>query len=232
MELFAVLLCVAGEILFLGALRTLVPKVDADWESHARSRGLALLAVDPIVWTHSLQLSQPHIVLLGCAYLSHYAYPAFYLLYLLVTYGYVIGLDFAKIFFLGNIFYAFCQVAFPVSPPWRFLSLNCDYDSLSPEAGLAEFDRIVGRKVCKNLYLQSHWFDGAMPSGHVLWSALVLTHCAGLLPANGSFAFWVAGCHTFLMAEAAVQFCHHYVLDIFAALVIAYGTGLTYCKIF
>jgi membrane-associated phospholipid phosphatase len=188
-----------------------------------------LLAVDPIVWTHSLQLSQAHVLLLGCAYLSHYAYPAFYLLYLLVSHDYMTGLDFAKIFFLGNIFYAVCQVGFPVSPPWRFLRLNHD-DTSSPEAGLAQFDCIVGRKVCKKLYLQSHWFDGAMPSGHVLWSALVLTHCTGFLPANGGFTFWVASCHTFLMAEAAVQFCHHYVLDIFAALVIAYGTALSYGK--
>ena len=213
-------------ILFLGLgnLRVWVPALDREWQDHADRRAVWFLQNDPARDFHPVQVTGKKDILLGLIYLGHLPYPLLYLFALLFSGGLVPAISFARYFVLSNCFYLAGQCLFPLRPPWHFWPVPATDNSVPdvsqnmPEAGLARFDARVGCRISAGLYKQSHWAHGAMPSGHVLWSSLVaihaFSHCS-------IFAAVLAGLHVLLTTEGAVYFCHHYLADCAASLVLA-----------
>jgi hypothetical protein len=219
MEFLCALALVGAELLVLGQLKRVVPALDRDWHQKAVRRGEFLAKVDPVAVLHSKKITTVHQLVLAGAYLSHYVYPIFYVAYLLCFYGERTAVQFAWCFVVSQLVYIFIQINWPVCPPWKFLLANSP-----PEAGLQDVDQLIGWPLFRNLYAKSPWFDGAMPSGHVLWSALVYFHLSTMSfdEAPNRIVVMMAIAHTVATTNAAVQFFHHYLVDAIVALEIAW----------
>lgn len=207
--------CALVPIVGLGFISRLVSWIDPDWSNSARKRG-QWLAKHDLVASLDADPQWPAFVTmwLACVYLSHYGYGAVFFILSLACYGVQQAGLFALRFAIANLLYLGCQIVLPVSPPWRF---RPEFGN-KPEAGMGRFDALVGRTVCQTLYRKSHWYDGAFPSGHVLWPCLVAMHALDV-----GWGWWSAYLllHLFLVALAAMHFCHHFAVDCFAAVGIA-----------
>jgi hypothetical protein len=210
--------CALAPVLGFGSTSRLVAWLDPDWQQSARTRGQWLVE-------HDLQLHPtpvwpwPLTLLLGFVYLAHYALCVVAFLLFLGLGGIPAAVRFALRFALANSVYFALQVLLPVSPPWRF---RPEYETRSrfcAEAGLARFDAALRQPVCATLYRKSHWFDGAFPSGHVLWPSLVALHSLDLWGLGPATAYPLL--HLFLVATAALHFCHHFALDCLAGTAVA-----------
>jgi hypothetical protein len=224
--------CALAPIVGLGFLKRLVTRLDPDWQASARARGQFLVHYD-LVGQLGPTPSWPRVLtlLLGAVYLAHYVLAAIFFFVTLLVAGPEHAVRFGFRFALANSVYFVLQVCLPVSPPWRFhpqyqTQTQTHADStFSPEAGLATFDAVVGTlvgrpvSVCAGIYQKSHWFEGAFPSGHVLWPCTVALQALDMWGPGPRSVYPLL--HLFLVALAAMHFCHHYAVDCLAAVLIA-----------
>jgi hypothetical protein len=139
--------------------------------------------------------------------------------------------SFVRMFVVSNLVYLSLQVCLPVSPPWKLVDITDNYGKRVDrgshvEAGLVRFDQLIGRKICAKIYESSHWFDGSFPSGHVLWTSLILLHAGASAPGEEFYlldrAVWgFAWLHFVAVFLAALHTAHHFFVDCLAALLLA-----------
>jgi hypothetical protein len=217
-----VILCAVAGCLFASSKTgRLVELVDREWPQQASARGQWLAKYDPLKLVLPVRddFNPTVTVVLGLVYLSHYVWALCYLIYLLFKPAtqkqQQHALVFAGRFLVANVFYLAVQVLYPVSPPWKFLRFCTRTEPATlfmREAGLARVDRAMNLNLFARLYAKNHWIDGAMPSGHVLWSALVTF--------DSDWA-WLATAHTLLTTIGALHFAHHFLVDCVAGVFIA-----------
>lgn len=231
-EIAANLFAVAVTMVGLTRLGALAPLKDPDCVQNALVRARRVAALDCWLGLHPQRSRWLLTVVCGLVYLTHLFYPGVYLAFLLLRDADA-ALQFVRLFLYANLVYFLIQLLYPVAPPWKGLpvtnSANQLYRERSRAAGLVRLDEVLHYPLAQSLYKNSHWEDGAMPSGHVLWTNLVLGHwllttwyIGPLVSArfvNPATALLAA--HSVLMLIGAIHFAHHYVIDCVVALALA-----------
>lgn len=160
------------------------------------------------------------ILLCGIFYLMWIPLPLSMAIYLYVhkvyrKYYYQFALNFLLINLIGfSIYYIY-----PAAPPWYIQEYGLSFNShISPNsAKLAQFDKLLGIPIFKQIYSKSSNIFATMPSLHVSYPLLVLIYGLKLrFHPLIIIAFSVA----FIgISFTAVYASHHYILDVLAGII-------------
>ncbi|HFA49721.1 MAG TPA: inositol phosphorylceramide synthase [Bacteroidetes bacterium] len=132
-------------------------------------------------------------------------------------------LDFSLAFLLANIFGFILYYAYPAAPPW-YVEMHGFAENFSipgNEAGLANFDRIMGIPIFHSMYAKNANVFAAIPSLHSAYPILPLY-----------FAFkrkmwWAVGVFFIICLGiwgSAVYSRHHYIIDVLLGILCAVST--------
>jgi len=124
-----------------------------------------------------------------------------------------------------NILGMCIQLIFPTAPPWyydKYGFLPASYDMKGDPAGLSRVDELLGIEFYHNSFDQNKVVFGSFPSLHVAWATLM---CLFICSWDGwkKLKWFIRG-YVALLCFAVVYLQHHYVLDVFFGLGLAYFT--------
>ena len=139
-------------------------------------------------------------------------------------------LDFSLAFLLVNIFGFMLYYAYPAAPPW-YVEIHGFQENFSipgNEAGLANFDRILGVSLFHSMYAKNANVFAAIPSLHAAYPIITLYFG---MKKKLRLIVWV-----FLVILAGIWFSavysrHHYILDVLLGALCAMATIVVYEKI-
>ncbi|MEZ4963039.1 MAG: phosphatase PAP2 family protein [Saprospiraceae bacterium] len=139
-------------------------------------------------------------------------------------------LDFSLAFLLTNIFGFMLYYAYPAAPPW-YVELHGFQENFSipgNEAGLANFDRILGVQLFHGMYAKNANVFAAIPSLHAAYPILTLYFGVKkkLWAASWVFLVILGG-----IWFSAVYSRHHYIIDVLLGAACAVATILVYEKV-
>ncbi len=139
-------------------------------------------------------------------------------------------LDFSLAFLLTNIFGFLLYYAYPAAAPWyvELHGFEENFDIPGNEAGLANFDRILGVKLFNGMYAKNANVFAAIPSLHAAYPLVTLYFGAKkkLRLASWVFLIILAG-----IWWAAVYSRHHYIIDVLLGAACAVATIVLYEKL-
>jgi inositol phosphorylceramide synthase catalytic subunit len=139
-------------------------------------------------------------------------------------------LDFSLSFLLVNLFGFALYYAYPAAPPW-YVELHGFEENFSipgNEAGLANFDRILGVPLFHSMYAKNANVFAAIPSLHSAYPLITLYFGVKMRLRLASFVFLVilAG-----IWWAAVYSRHHYIIDVLLGAACSVATIVVFEKI-
>jgi inositol phosphorylceramide synthase catalytic subunit len=139
-------------------------------------------------------------------------------------------LNFSLSFLLVNIFGFVLYYAYPAAPPW-YVEMHGFQENFSipgNEAGLANFDRILGVKLFHGMYAKNANVFAAIPSLHSAYPLISLYFAAKMRLRLASFVFLVILAGIWL---SAVYSRHHYIIDVLLGAACSIATILVFEKI-
>jgi inositol phosphorylceramide synthase catalytic subunit len=139
-------------------------------------------------------------------------------------------LDFSLAFLLVNIFGFMLYYAYPAAAPW-YVELHGFKENFSipgNEAGLANFDRILGIKLFNGMYAKNANVFAAIPSLHAAYPLVTLYFG---IKKRLTLASWVFFVILIGIWWAAVYSRHHYILDVLLGAACAVATIVVYEKV-
>lgn len=139
-------------------------------------------------------------------------------------------LDFSLSFLLVNLFGFVLYYAYPAAAPW-YVELHGFQENFSipgNEAGLANFDRILGVKLFNGMYAKNANVFAAIPSLHAAYPLITLYFGVKMRLPIASFVFLVI---LLGIWWAAVYSRHHYIIDVLLGAACAIATILVFEKI-
>jgi membrane-associated phospholipid phosphatase len=139
-------------------------------------------------------------------------------------------LDFSLAFLLTNILGFALYYLYPAAPPW-YVALHGFEENFSipgNEAGLANFDRILGISLFHGMYAKNANVFAAVPSLH---AAYPLTTLYFGIKKRLRLASWVFFVILVGIWVSAVYTRHHYILDVILGALCAAATIVIYEKI-
>lgn len=139
-------------------------------------------------------------------------------------------LDFSLAFLLTNLFGFMLYYAYPAAPPW-YVELHGFQENFSipgNEAGLANFDRILGISLFNGMYAKNANVFAAIPSLHAAYPLVTLYFGR---KKKLRLVSWV-----FLVILAGIWFSavysrHHYIIDVLLGALCAVATVVVYEKV-
>jgi hypothetical protein len=139
-------------------------------------------------------------------------------------------LDFSLAFLLTNIFGFMLYYAYPAAPPW-YVELHGFQENFSipgNEAGLANFDRILGVQLFHSMYAKNANVFAAIPSLHAAYPLLTLYFGVKkkLRAASWLFLVILGG-----IWFSAVYSRHHYIIDVLLGAACTVATIIIYEKV-
>ena len=132
-------------------------------------------------------------------------------------------LDFSLAFLLTNLFGFVLYYAYPAAPPW-YVEMHGFTENFSipgNEAGLANFDRIMGVQLFHSMYAKNANVFAAIPSLHSAYPIIPLYYAWKRkmpLAALGFFVICIG------IWGAAVYSRHHYIIDVVLGVLCAVAT--------
>ncbi len=139
-------------------------------------------------------------------------------------------LDFSLVFLLTNIFGFMLYYAYPAAPPWyvELHGFQVNFNTAGNEAGLANFDRLLGISLFHGMYAKNANVFAAIPSLHAAYPLVTLYFGIKkkLRLASWAFLITLAG-----IWFSAVYSRHHYIIDVLLGCLCAVATILIYEKI-
>ena len=139
-------------------------------------------------------------------------------------------LDFSFSFLLVNLFGFALYYAYPAAAPWyvEMHGFQENFNIPGNEAGLANFDRIVGVNLFHGMYAKNANVFAAVPSLHSAYPLISLYFAVKMRLRLASWVFLVilAG-----IWWAAVYSRHHYIIDVLLGAACAIATILVFEKI-
>ena len=132
-------------------------------------------------------------------------------------------LDFSLAFLLANLFGFMLYYAYPAAPPW-YVEMHGFAENFSipgNEAGLANFDRIMGIPLFHSMYAKNANVFAAIPSLHSAYPILPLYF------ALKRKMWWAVGVFFIICCGiwgAAVYSRHHYIIDVILGILCALAT--------
>ena len=168
-------------------------------------------------------------VLSGLFYLCWVPVPMSFALWLFFK-DKMLLLDFSLCFLLVNLFGFVLYYAYPAAPPW-YVALHGFQENFGipgNEAGLANFDRIVGIPLFHNMYNKNANVFAAIPSLHAAYPLVTLYFG---IKKRLRFGKWV-----FLVILGGIWFSavysrHHYIIDVMLGAACALATIFVYEKV-
>lgn len=139
-------------------------------------------------------------------------------------------LDFSLCFLLVNIFGFMLYYAYPAAAPW-YVELHGFKENFSipgNEAGLANFDRILGVNLFHSMYAKNSNVFAAIPSLHSAYPLITLYFGVKMRLRAASWVFLVILLGIWF---AAVYSRHHYIIDVILGAACAIATILVFEKI-
>lgn len=138
-------------------------------------------------------------------------------------------LDFSLAFLLVNLFGFALYYAYPAAPPWyvELHGLSENFGIPGNEAGLANFDHILGVELFHGMYARNANVFAAIPSLHAAYPVVTLYFAAKkkLWHASAFFLIILGG-----IWWAAVYSRHHYLLDVLLGAGCSLATIVVYEK--
>ena len=134
-------------------------------------------------------------------------------------------LDFSLAFLLTNLFGFVLYYAFPAAPPW-YVEMHGFAENFSipgNEAGLANFDRIMGVQLFHSMYAKNANVFAAIPSLHSAYPIIPFYFALKRKMPVASFSFFVICVGIW---GAAVYSRHHYIIDVILGVLCALATIL------
>ena len=132
--------------------------------------------------------------------------------------------EFGIAFLFLNILGIVTYYVYPLAPPWYVELYGFEWhpDAKPSEAGLQNFDRILGIPLFKNLYSMNSQIFAALPSLHSGFPVVVLFYGLRTLKyANIVFLIHALGIWFF-----AVYLRHHYIIDVLLGVFYALITSI------
>ena len=160
----------------------------------------------------------------------------FYLCWIPVPLGFAVWLffkdkrmllDFALCFLLVNIFGIMLYYAYPAAPPWYVEAhgFEKNFNILGSEAGLANFDHIMGLTIFRDMYVKNANVFAAIPSLHSAFPVIPLYFALKRKMKLASIAFLIVCLGIWF---TAVYSRHHYIIDVLAGILCALATILVF----
>ncbi|GIV31740.1 MAG: aureobasidin A resistance protein [Saprospiraceae bacterium] len=136
-------------------------------------------------------------------------------------------LDFSLAFLLTNIFGFILYYLYPAAPPWyvEIHGFAEHFNIPGNEAGLANFDRLLGVSLFHDMYARNANVFAAIPSLHAAYPLVTLYFAwkLRLRLASGMFLIILAG-----IWFSAVYTRHHYIIDVILGALCAVFTLIIY----
>ncbi len=126
-----------------------------------------------------------------------------------------IAKQFAWAFLIANLFAFATYILFPVAPPWYVEAYGLQpavWSTLPSAAGLLRVDQWFGFPYFKNVYSQSAWVFGAIPSMHAGYPVLTWLFARRVFGTKARWLWPYIG----LIWFSALYLRHHYVIDLLA----------------
>ena len=139
-------------------------------------------------------------------------------------------LDFSLSFLLVNLFGFVLYYAYPAAAPW-YVELHGFQENFKipgNEAGLANFDRILGVKLFHGMYAKNANVFAAIPSLHAAYPLITLYFGVKMRLRLASWVFLVI---LLGIWWAAVYSRHHYIIDVMLGAACAVATILVFEKV-
>jgi len=139
-------------------------------------------------------------------------------------------LNFSLCFLLVNIFGFMLYYAYPAAAPW-YVELHGFQENFKipgNEAGLANFDRILGVNLFHSMYAKNANVFAAIPSLHAAYPLITLYFAVKMRLRLASFVFLVI---LLGIWASAVYSRHHYILDVLLGAACAVATILIFEKV-
>lgn len=168
-------------------------------------------------------------VLSGLFYLSWVPVPVAFAVWLFFRDKRML-IDFSLAFLLTNLFGFVLYYAYPAAPPW-YVELHGFQENFSipgNEAGLANFDRIMGVELFHSMYAKNANVFAAIPSLHSAYPILPLYFAMKRKMWTASWVFFVICVGIWF---AAVYSRHHYFIDVLLGIACALATIFVFEKI-
>ncbi len=139
-------------------------------------------------------------------------------------------LDFSLSFLLVNLFGFVLYYAYPAAAPWyvELHGFQENFNIPGNEAGLANFDRILGVNLFHSMYAKNANVFAAIPSLHAAYPLITLYFGWKMRLRGASFMFLVI---LLGIWWAAVYSRHHYIIDVLLGAACAVATILVFEKI-
>ena len=139
-------------------------------------------------------------------------------------------LDFSLAFLLTNLFGFVLYYAYPAAAPWYVELHGFEENFTIPgnEAGLANFDRIMGVGLFHDMYAKNANVFAAVPSLHSAYPILPLYFAMKKRLRLASWAFFVICVGIWF---AAVYSRHHYIIDVILGIACALATILVFERV-
>lgn len=139
-------------------------------------------------------------------------------------------LEFSLAFLLTNIFGFILYYLYPAAPPW-YVELHGFQENFSipgNEAGLANFDHIMGVQLFHGMYAKNANVFAAIPSLHAAYPLITLYFAVKkrLRPASWMFLIILTG-----IWFSAVYSRHHYIIDVLLGALCAIATIIIFEKV-
>jgi membrane-associated phospholipid phosphatase len=139
-------------------------------------------------------------------------------------------LDFSLAFLLTNIFGFILYYLYPAAPPWyvELYGFQENFSIPGNEAGLANFDQIMGVQLFHGMYARNANVFAAIPSLHSAYPLITLYFAVKkrLKLASWMFLIILAG-----IWFSAVYSRHHYIIDVLLGALCAVATIIVFEKI-
>ena len=134
-------------------------------------------------------------------------------------------LDFSLAFLLTNLFGFMLYYAYPAAPPWyvEMHGFSENFNIPGNEAGLANFDRILGIQLFHSMYAKNANVFAAIPSLHSAYPILPLYFALKKKMPLAVFLFFIVCLGIW---GAAVYSRHHYIIDVILGVLCALVTIL------
>lgn len=139
-------------------------------------------------------------------------------------------LDFSFSFLLVNLFGFLLYYAYPAAAPW-YVELHGFQENFSipgNEAGLANFDRIVGLNLFHSMYAKNANVFAAIPSLHSAYPVITLYFGVKMRLRLASWVFLIILLGIWF---SAVYSRHHYIIDVLLGAACAVATILVFEKV-
>lgn len=165
-------------------------------------------------------------VLSGFFYLSWVPVPLMFAVWLFFRDKRML-LDFSLAFLLTNLYGFVLYYAYPAAPPW-YVELHGFQENFSipgNEAGLANFDRIMGIELFHSMYAKNANVFAAIPSLHAAYPVITLYFAIKKKLGLAVWAFFVICVGIWF---AAIYTRHHYIIDVLLGILCALATILVF----